>query len=228
MASLGHRRGFSSPQFQSYSVSKLGRAACPHIWFARRKGANGLTKIRVENFKCIEDSDEVTIGDRTCLVGKNESGKTALLEARYKLNPVIASEGRFEKREFPRRAWDDFGTNARALTTTWELDGDDVAAVEEKLGVGCVASTEVVVAKGYSNRQRWTIPLDQSAIVQSFKEKIELTAGAIERLSGVTSVAELAAAVGPAIPPGHNCDSCIPGRFRLARNISTPRTDSTV
>ena len=154
-----------------------------------------LTKIRVENFKCIEDSDEFTIGETTCLVGKNESGKTALLEALYKLNPVIDTEGRFEKREFPRRFWDEFGPKAKSLTTTWELDDDDVAAVEEELGTGSLASTEVVVTKGYSNQKVWTIRLDESAIVQALKEKTELTSGATERLSNITSVADLAKAV---------------------------------
>ena len=42
-----------------------------------------LRKARVTNFKIAEDSTEFTLDRVTCLVGKNESGKTALLEALY-------------------------------------------------------------------------------------------------------------------------------------------------
>ena len=40
-----------------------------------------LTKVRVQNYRSVEDSGEFEIGDLTCLVGKNEAGKTALLSA---------------------------------------------------------------------------------------------------------------------------------------------------
>lgn len=36
-----------------------------------------LKKAHVADFRCILDSNEVEIGDTTCLVGKNEAGKTA-------------------------------------------------------------------------------------------------------------------------------------------------------
>ncbi len=43
-----------------------------------------LTKARVREFQSIQDSTEVEIGDVTCLVGKNESGETALLGPRIR------------------------------------------------------------------------------------------------------------------------------------------------
>ena len=46
-----------------------------------------LTNVRITNFKSIEDSGEFSIGDVTCLVGKNEAGKTAILQALHKLKP---------------------------------------------------------------------------------------------------------------------------------------------
>ena len=48
-----------------------------------------LKKVRICKFRNFLDSGEVPIEpDITCLVGKNESGKTALLHAVYRLNPV--------------------------------------------------------------------------------------------------------------------------------------------
>lgn len=65
-----------------------------------------LRKARVQNFKCIEDTTEFSVADVTCLVGKNEAGKTALLQALYKLNPDVAGKGDFTPLlEYPRRHW---------------------------------------------------------------------------------------------------------------------------
>lgn len=150
-----------------------------------------LKKIRVQNFKCIDDSGEFAVSDATCLVGKNESGKTALLEALYKLNSTVAGDGDFAKLEFPRARWADFGGNEPVLTTTWELSQDDVAALEGVLGAGCLGSNEVIVTKGYDNTSRWSISLNETAIVQHLVGRGDLTDKAIERTSAATSVSDL-------------------------------------
>jgi AAA15 family ATPase/GTPase len=51
-----------------------------------------LKSVRVTNYKSVEDSEEFEVDDLTCLVGKNESGKTAILEALYKLQPIYDDE----------------------------------------------------------------------------------------------------------------------------------------
>ena len=48
-----------------------------------------LSSVRISEFQSIRDSNLFEIGDVTCLVGKNEAGKTALLRALERLNPVI-------------------------------------------------------------------------------------------------------------------------------------------
>ncbi len=52
-----------------------------------------LQTIRIENFQSIIDSSEFDVGDITCLVGTNESGKTAILKALHLLNPAIHGTG---------------------------------------------------------------------------------------------------------------------------------------
>jgi predicted ATP-dependent endonuclease of OLD family len=64
-----------------------------------------LESARVENFKCIDDSTEFSIRSLTALVGKNESGKTALLKALYRVNPILPVDGDFLDTEYPRRRW---------------------------------------------------------------------------------------------------------------------------
>ena len=48
-----------------------------------------LTRARVINYKSIDDSSWVRVDDVTALVGKNESGKTAFLQAIRKINSII-------------------------------------------------------------------------------------------------------------------------------------------
>ena len=63
-----------------------------------------LKSMQVKNFKCLEDSTRFDICPVTCLVGKNEAGKTSLLEALHKLNPDVAELGEFDVLlEYPRR-----------------------------------------------------------------------------------------------------------------------------
>ena len=45
-----------------------------------------LRKFRVRAFRCIHDSSEIKVGDMAAFIGKNESGKTTILEALTLLN----------------------------------------------------------------------------------------------------------------------------------------------
>jgi len=45
-----------------------------------------LRKFRVKAFRCIHDSGEITVGDLAAFIGRNESGKTTILQALTLLN----------------------------------------------------------------------------------------------------------------------------------------------
>ena len=151
-----------------------------------------LLSAKVENFKCIEDSSEFSVDQVTCLVGKNEAGKTALLEALYKLKPVESDQADFHEEEYPRLHLATYRERkerepTNVLTTTWQLDDSDVAALEERLGPGVIADRKVIVTKGYDNMISWAIKLHDKKIVERFLTDANLKAP----LSKAISIGEL-------------------------------------
>ena len=58
-------------------------------------------RFRVQNFRNIEDSGWIELDQVTAFVGRNESGKTALLKALHKFNPA-SDEPYNPQKEFPR------------------------------------------------------------------------------------------------------------------------------
>lgn len=121
-----------------------------------------LMKVHITRFQSIWDSSEFSISDITCLVGKNESGKTALLKALYQLNPIVESEGAFDVTDdYPRRAVTDYQadvqtgrqTPARVIKATYAVEPDDIAAVEAKFGPNCLLDKQPVLtySKFFSN-----------------------------------------------------------------------------
>jgi len=61
-----------------------------------------LTEFRVQNFRCLDDSGWIYVNDITALVGINESGKTAILQALHSLNPGSDIVDIHKIRDFPR------------------------------------------------------------------------------------------------------------------------------
>src|ERR1700688_4760495 len=106
-----------------------------------------LIKAHIHDFRCIENSEQFSIGPVTCLVGKNESGKTSLLQALYKLNPVIPEHGKYDVvDEYPRADVEDYRQAIEAgqrkpatvVAATFELDDVEVSAIEKEFGKGVV------------------------------------------------------------------------------------------
>ena len=126
-----------------------------------------LTKVHVTEFQSILDSTEFDVGDVTCLVGKNEAGKTALLKALYRLKPIVKTDGNFDVTDdYPRRAVTDYQDDvttgdrepAQVVQATYALESDDIDAVEAVFGPKCLKDKKPIVTlqKGYSNTRTFS------------------------------------------------------------------------
>ncbi len=112
-----------------------------------------LVRARVTNYRSVENSEEFEIGDLTCLVGKNEAGKTALLTALRGLAPTHTFV--YDKiRDYPRRFASKYDERhpdgyAEVLHTWWDLSDEDVVAVEKVFGKGAMSGRVAEVSCGF-------------------------------------------------------------------------------
>lgn len=140
-----------------------------------------LTKAQVTNYRNILDSGEVEIGTTTCLVGKNEAGKTAFLRAIEGINSTDDDFKEYGKTEnYPRRLLADYeerheGDEAVVATTTWLLDDSDVNAIEDELGKGSLTKHEITVKKAYdSNSTTWIVPIDFRKVLKWLADRFNV------------------------------------------------------
>jgi predicted ATP-dependent endonuclease of OLD family len=126
----------------------------------------------------VEDSEEFEIGDLTCLVGKNEAGKTTLLNAMRGLRPSQPFEFD-EVIDYPRRfstRFDDRhedGT-AEVIRTWWRLEAADKDAVEKRFGAGVLKGDTFQSHFGfrYEDDQRiWIIDIDSAKVLENMVNK---------------------------------------------------------
>ena len=155
-----------------------------------------LRRLRIENFKCIEDSGEFKIDQVTCLLGKNEAGKSAILEALEKLNPIEPNRGMFDETEFPRRRVSTYREReaqapANVLTTIWELEQEDQTFLTEIFGVFPLSSNMVSLSKGYDNELHWAVDVDSSALVEHHINQTRLNAAERSQLGQPENVETL-------------------------------------
>ena len=108
------------------------------------------TRFRVQNFTNIDDSDWIPLERVTAFVGRNESGKTALLKALHKFNPATP-EPYNPQREFPRdRYTRDFknGSDWPVCSVAFEL-GDSLRNEIEQLLDSGTPPTEPICTRYY-------------------------------------------------------------------------------
>ena len=129
-----------------------------------------LESVQIQRFRSIDDSTEFSVGDQTCLVGKNESGKTAILKALYRLKPEGGSKEAYDAAEdHPKKSWvpsEPISADPPIVTSTWRLRDDDMRALEEQFGKGAITDSKVVITKGYDNKSNIDVKTKQSVIVE--------------------------------------------------------------
>ena len=114
-----------------------------------------LKKVTIHKYKSFLTEQSYTVEDRiTRIVGKNESGKTALLEALAKSNYFEDNaDFKFNKDlDYPRSELIKVkNENPAALTCEYELTESDVKTVEDCFGKGIISKQTFSLTFYYDN-----------------------------------------------------------------------------
>ncbi|HUD35370.1 MAG TPA: AAA family ATPase [Streptosporangiaceae bacterium] len=162
-----------------------------------------LKSVRIQNYRSIEDSGVVPIEDITCLVGKNESGKTAFLHALHMLNPLnpIRGKTRFDDiMDFPSRRFSAYRkvrdvSPADVVTAVFELSQNELKIIEEDLGQGVLSSREIIVVRGYDGRRRYRSPYVAPKAIEHLIAGLELSAADQQPVQAAGTIPELMVAL---------------------------------
>lgn len=116
-----------------------------------------LTNVTIHKYKSYDQSQSFPIdNDITIIVGKNESGKTAILEAIAKTN-YFSDDDDFKFNpihDYPRKEkkrYDKSGEVGEAISCTYQLNQEEISKIEKDLGYGVVSKWEFSITTKYNN-----------------------------------------------------------------------------
>jgi energy-coupling factor transporter ATP-binding protein EcfA2 len=140
-----------------------------------------LVRAQVTNYRSVENSEEFSVDDTLCLVGKNEAGKTAVLQAIAGLNPHPLTPVVYNKeRDYPRRfltEYDERHPNEQAIvaTTWWRPGSDCLKLITDRIGAQGLKDEPVMALRRYEgNDVEWSVPIDEPRAVEFLIEQERL------------------------------------------------------
>ena len=132
-----------------------------------------LTSARITNYRSVEDSGEMSLEQVTCLVGKNEAGKTAICMALTGFNPHSSTPMKYEiERDYPRRHLNDYAErhgdkDATVISTIWELGEEEIRDIEGQLCPSVLKNPFVTGVRTYNSEAiEWSADIDYERLIK--------------------------------------------------------------
>lgn len=156
-----------------------------------------LKKVRIQNFRSIEDSGEFDIDHITCFVGKNESGKSSLLRAIEAVRPVDPDIAYDIERDYPRQFLTRYEARhpekeAAVATTIWEMDNRDRGLLEKHFGAESIENSEIKIIRRYNSATEWVSPINEKKAVRHLLNRFGITSDDISNIAELETLADLA------------------------------------
>ena len=160
-----------------------------------------LKNVVINKYKSFLEKQEIEIEDGvTRIVGKNESGKTALLEAMAKFNYFDPKDKTFTfnstndyprgelkryQQEYPNEDFD-------VITCTFELSDDLLNQISEDVGKDVFTSKSIIVAKTYNNSKKfYNISINIKNFIKQFLQNYTIEENMMQELIKSNSLEEL-------------------------------------
>lgn len=185
-----------------------------------------LRAVTIEKFRNFTDQQRIEIeSDVTGLIGKNESGKTTILQALYRLNPANGGASKFDlTTEYPRRS---LSRDRRAadlelfspVKAEFILDADDAARLSEVAGVTIPPGVGATISRQYGGKRLVGLTVNP---VEAIREAAIATGVDDEDLETIEPEPTITAALQVALELSKAADSA--GQAAKAKALKSFRT----
>ena len=164
-------------------VLSAARTSPPTIQGRNAEGERvvNLISFRSVRFRNILDSGTIDVDPRvTCLVGKNESGKTNILHSLHALNPAL-SDRSFDEQQYPRWLQKEHQRSgeyeaALPISATFELTDEETTGIGERFGEGVLLAKQWTLGVHYDNTRDFGVEIDEAAACRAFMSSYEIAA----------------------------------------------------
>lgn len=156
-----------------------------------------LKTVRVKKFRNFIDSGEVDIEeDVTCLVGKNESGKTAYLNSLYRLNPARENVSFDSQDHYP--AWIQKKDRLRGVTleevtpivATFEIPENIETEIEDLYGNGILKDNTLELKKEYGGKKWFTLHTNEKAFINLYIQSLDVNKNLQKEFKKIGSISD--------------------------------------
>lgn len=132
-----------------------------------------LEAFKVQMYRPILDSGWVDVDDITVVVGKNESGKTALLKALHKFNPFNPEERYALDRDWPRGYRTKRSPDRVVATLRFKFEDAECEKIKNLLGSD-LQSTGVEIGRTYGGDYQYTFLPNDDVLTAKAHERIAI------------------------------------------------------
>ncbi len=142
-----------------------------------------LQRYQVTKFRSVEDSGWIDCNDVTTLVGVNESGKSNLLLALWKLNP--ARDGKIDElHDLPVSQLSNLRdnlNNVKFISAEFIIDKESANVISKEAGANCVENSTVILSRYYDGRYEYSYPNGFPEATEETKAKDDFDSATYEK-----------------------------------------------
>jgi predicted ATP-dependent endonuclease of OLD family len=156
-----------------------------------------LINVQVKKFRNILDSTIVSIQDDiTCLVGKNESGKTTFMSALWRLHTTQPNTDFNIQTHYP--AWLEKYDKLRGeiledvvpISATFKLSSKEISEITSRFG-SVIASDEIKLSRNYKGTMFYSLEADEAKFLKHFISKLKIPTDMKDKVKGISQIKEL-------------------------------------